>query len=512
MDPKLELMLRGARESLAEGVDSARVEAWLRENGWERSLADLANRVERDRQQSTTAGARQASREAPGGLHPLARLPLAFMRGITAGFLPEMIGTSASSFGYDPEALSQDIRGQLDRASFEHPVQQGAAELTGAMSTLPATGVGGATGRAFPALARAMATGAGFGAVSGAGYAEPGERLAGAARGAAFGAAVSAAPGLGSAAASTLFPRARRVLTQEISKAPRAVSARLKALKQSHDRWARGPQGYGGLDLDNVSVTGAPDYFAQPRVAQAVRDAESISNVGVFPASIPEGVFTGSQVQHIVRRLEASMKLAQRRGDGDLLQRIGGVRDDLENMLEHAAPGYKTVDSRYKILKDRERALEAGVKAAKGAKFRHPVTSEVLDASDPLNIEYAISEIADDRTLDEFRHGFMAGTRPRLPTNPFAPAAQETARAALSPFGVLPLIGRTAGRLIGGAKVERRAERLLPFMFRGRELEDVTRRLAPGAGQRLAQSYGPAGLGFLLGSHDYAQPETEETP
>lgn len=122
--------------------------------------------------------------------------------GLTAGFSDELMGLGARAVGRPEDEVQktlQDVRAQREAFSRRHPVLSFGAEVIPGIASagLGARGVSMAAqrlgaGDVLRTVPGAIGLGAAEGALAGAGYAEPGQRLAGAARGAALGGGLGA--------------------------------------------------------------------------------------------------------------------------------------------------------------------------------------------------------------------------------------------------------------------------------------------------------------------------------
>lgn len=324
------------------------------------------------------------------------------------------------------------------------------------------------------------------------------------------------------------------------------ASRRLKLLEQQRRAWAASDKGYGGLP--DQAVEGGLEFLNQPKVRDAVAEAQQLNLIGQFPNPTPEGVYTFNQLQHVKRRLDGAVSQSFRRGDGDLGNRLAEVRDELVKTIEASNKGYEAANATYKALGDRERALVAG----------HRASQKQLD---PAELADLTSQLAPE-ALQEFRYGLASGLRQQLQSaktnrnvaqrivsasagdkemlrlifdneadlsrflrnakmesdmaatlrqafggSQTAPRsamreAGQVASGALSPWRLWQIAGRVGLRLGSEKSREGMANKMAPYLF-GDELPnilaEINRKAAPGAAARAAQSRLPAVGGFLFG-------------
>lgn len=193
---------------------------WIVDNADKRGTPEF-DTVAAAYQQARGGVAPPPQEEAPKEPPPKAPLPRygsgeAMINGMTFGFAPEVVGAMDTLIqkipgGSAPKSYAENVagvRGARTEYDKNHPVAAAFSEIGGGgLATGPVGAGAKLIGRAIPAIGRAVAripayvrgigTTAATGAAYGAGNADPGDRMAGAAIGAAEGAAFGAAiPGV----------------------------------------------------------------------------------------------------------------------------------------------------------------------------------------------------------------------------------------------------------------------------------------------------------------------------
>lgn len=235
-------------------------------------------------------------------------------------------------------------------------------------------------------------------------------------------------------------------------------SRRLKVLEGERRSWAQGPDGYGQFDPE-ASVQGGLEFFQQPKVADAVNDARQLNFIGTMPNPTPEGVYTFGQLHQVKRRLDQAVSNAFAKGDGELGQRLGQVRDELLDVIDQSTPGYKQVGATYRRLLDRERALDLGFKTSR-------------TRIDPEELRTTFDELPPE-AQQEFRYGLAAGFRQQLQgARTSTNVAQRLVNASKGDEQMLRLVfdnDAAFERFMHGAKMERDMAATLRRAFGGSE-------------------------------------------
>jgi hypothetical protein len=234
------------------------------------------------------------------------------------------------------------------------------------------------------------------------------------------------------AAEQLLYPRRAGTSERLLSKINKAVGpVNLPKLKQTlhdtHQTWADGPEGYGGLRGADLTVNPAEmsPHLAKPTMPQAwqrarlsgdLKEGEPLDNMiqqilqqnpGADPAAIGSGIKAGlfgkeaqvagsqsrpitfADMQSLKRALDGKIARAFDAGDVNLAQSYKEIRDGVRSVMLERWPGYRGVDSKYEAFMRVEEAVRNGEKSLEAA------------SSDDLAME-----VAKLRAMDRERPGF----------------------------------------------------------------------------------------------------------
>lgn len=273
----------------------------------------------------------------------------AFTQGAAMGFGDELTGLESAILGRKPGGGMLDVgnydapfwdryqravdaeRGQNDQFSETNPVSAGIAEVVGALATGGAAARSGLTlmgGKSLPPVRAAALEGAGYGALYGAGEADGGDRL----EGAAYGGAVGGVTGGAIAGIAQQFAkirggrRAARMApsTQSLKGQASAAYDRARAVNPTFD-------GFDQFAKQAYDVMADQGYNVRfhPQLATVMDDIEQISRGGTAPDL--------KTLEQLRRRFEAAAGANTTNADQARLARMG--KRALDKFMEQTAAG-----------------------------------------------------------------------------------------------------------------------------------------------------------------------------
>jgi hypothetical protein len=161
-------------------------------------------------------------------------------------------------------------------------------------------------------------------------------------------------------------------------------------------RWARGPEGYGGLRASNPIVPEAPfiqellPYLQQPRVKDTLRRVQLDGLIGNTPDNSPASF---QMLQTLKERVGDQASAAFARSEGQLGADLREVEEQVAGFLERYVPNYSAVTRQYRTRKGLERAVELG--------------AEWFDAEDTRGLRRVLNGLTpQERTL--FQRGMVS--------------------------------------------------------------------------------------------------------
>ena len=453
-------LLAMAEAAINDGRDPAGINAIIkRETGLEdiHALRQAANKVQ---QHEARAAAGRETPVTPG------RLARAAAQGLMFGFAPEYLSLLERTSGrMTPEQAAEfqaSEESEYERFRGAHPLASFGAEIAGG-AAFPLGVAARATRAVGGSLLRGLTTGAAIGALSGAGHAEPGTRLAGAAQGGVLGGLFGLPLGLVSGITANLAPpqAAARRIERAISAgggAARAEQAAREATRLGYGRimptGALTPQ----LTVETeLAAARAPGTFAGREVGIARRRAGAEERLGRAVSAI-----TGARAVGL-----KALKTAREKRVGPLYRAL----DAGENRFYRTSEtGERIVDderltqllSRPKVRQEYKRAIETGLIG--GDLIEQPSFSALKELQEHLGdaadqafsagsgargtaLRRAASELDDllEEMFPDYRAVQVAYREASRPINIIEMARLETAGA-----------GRAAGALQRGSRELRR--------------------------------------------------------
>lgn len=144
------------------------------------------------------------------------------------------------------------------------------------------------------------------------------------------------------------------------------------ALEAARNKWAAGPEGYGGLRDANPTFDTAPlaqalkhptiqDAWRQARLAGDLTEVDPINKMLMEVEKARPVNF--NDLQQLKRALDDRVGGAFARGNGELGRAYATIRNTVNDVLEQGAPGYKAVNAENHRLHGLENALKAGQEA-----------------------------------------------------------------------------------------------------------------------------------------------------
>lgn len=282
--------------------------------------------------------------------------------------------TTAGGFAGDYEQARQKFDAQKQARRQQNPIASGVGELAGGLATGGTIASTGATlaGRSLPVVGRAGAAaieGAGYGAITGAGEAQPGERMQGAAYGGAVGAATGA---VASKAGDMLASRAARNVAQQTAPTVDDLASASNALYTQANQAGVviKPQSTDRLLQNMALVAGKPNSNLRPRTLGVMQD---VVNMRGQPMTLQD-----------FDELRQSIGLAMKGADAQDVRTLQLMKNVVDGFADRASPNDITgnVDG-FKYLKD-ARALWA-------KKSKTELVEQMMDLSDVQSATYSQS-------------------------------------------------------------------------------------------------------------------------